>query len=135
METYKEMSIRHQDEFAALPKFFAFSNEQFVEGLIELDANKDDLMRGAAGCYHKRSDLPIFNTLIVRHNKESEQANANDEFLIGAIAYELSNHEFGYTHNPDDALGAVGISLDTEREIDCYKKARKIALEDYAACN
>ena len=135
METYKEITKRHQDEFAALPKFFAFSMGQFEEGLIEIGATKDELMRGPAGCYHKMADFPLFQAIVGRHNDEMEQARENDEFLIDAIRYELANHEFGYTHNPDDALAAVGISLDNEREIDCYKKARKIALAEYDACN
>ena len=126
---YTELKTSHQKELNAFPMAFAFSNEQFKKGLEKLGVEKEDILSIAGGGFIRKSDDKAFSALFIRHDTAMIEAFKDDAFLTDAIRYELGNHEFCITYNPDDALDALGLSLDDERTAECFKAARKQYLE------
>jgi hypothetical protein len=64
--------------------------------------------------------------MFARHESEREAALLDDGFLLDALVYQLSNHEFCYTNSSADALEAVGVSFDDERVARILKEAKAI---------
>lgn len=119
---YKELRERQQKEFDDLPLGFAFGDKQFEEMMKGwgLDAKKDeDLAKiysiGYGGYIQKKDSLLLHETRD-RHDKEMKDAIAADEtgegFIFEMFLYELDNHEYGYTGDPEGALDALGYTAD-----------------------
>jgi hypothetical protein len=115
METYTEQKKRHQDEFGAFDGiFFAFSNEQMKEGIEKHGVNENNkIVNIGAGGFVLKSRLQEFKDLLKRQDEERAQLRKDEKELIGAIVYELQNHEYCITGNPDDALTALDLTRDT----------------------
>ena len=118
MNAYAEMKKKHQEEVNAFPMVFAFGKEQFAEAMKKLglktkDTDKVCTIYGA-GDIMRKSDVPAYREMTLRHRKEFEDAVAADKtgdgFIYDMFDYELANHEYGYTRNPSDALAALGVS-------------------------
>ena len=87
---YQEFKKRTQNEFNTLPLMFAFSNEQFEEGKKKLCVKDDkELVSIGGGGFIKKTDVPLLDEMINRHNKEYEELMQNDEFVYSAFYYEL----------------------------------------------
>jgi len=98
--TYKEYKQKSQEEFNALPIFWAFSNEQFKEamekrGLTEKDTDKIYKLSGISGGFYLRSDAPIIHEYFDREDNLRELMK-DHEFAVSAFLYELGNHEYCY---------------------------------------
>lgn len=119
METYKEMSERHQEEVNAFPIGAAFSNEQFEEMMKKWGLNPKHtykIVSLGCGCFIKRDDLNAYTEMMVRHRKERNDAIKADvtgeEFIYQMFVAEMDDHEYGYTGDLEDVLEAVGMTLD-----------------------
>lgn len=125
---YIDLSSRQQKEWNDFPMFFAFSQEQFSEGLKKFNVTKKDIYSIESGGFIRKSDSERLNKLIDKHHKENEDAMKNDKFLFQAFRYELGNHEFCITYDPEDTLRTLGLELkDIEEEgriQNIYEKAR-----------
>lgn len=131
MENYLDMKARHEKEINAFPFGFAFSNEQFKEmmekwGLTENDTDK--ILSIGMGGFIRKSDKEAMHDLFKRHKEEKEKGYENDQFLQEAIEYELGNHEYIITYEPEPTLSALGYSIDIlqdERFNRIFNKAKK----------
>lgn len=126
---YADVRKKQGDELNAFPMFFAFSMGQFEQGLKKLSSTKEDVIALPGGGWIKRTDESDLLALFERHSREMEEAMKEDQFLIGSIYYELGNHEYGYTGDPQPTLEALDISLDDERVLKCFATARKQFLQ------
>lgn len=133
--TYTELKARQSNEFSVFPIMFAFSDKQFSEGLEKLGAAVADICNVGSGGFVKKTDLDALEALMDRHTEEMRAAMQNDEFLIDALRYELSNHEFGLTHDPSEALAALELELDDDRKKRCFEIARNQYLEEFERYN
>ena len=122
-ETYGQMKQRHQEEFDEFPMEFAFSSEQLQEALRELGATEDECMIIDGGGVIRKADVAALEALVLRLDDELETAMLDDGFLIGAIKYELDNHECFYGGSVRDALDALGIEEPDEQQRRCYDAA------------
>ena len=108
MNAYIEMNRRHQEEVSAFPMAFAFGDEQLKEAMKKLGTIY------GAGDIIRKSDLPAYREMQMRHREELFNAINSDEtgdgFIFDMFDYELANHEYGYTRDPHDALMALGMS-------------------------
>ena len=133
MKTYSELKSEHQkevNEFEGL--FFAFSNEQFKEGMEKLGLTIDDksqIYSIGAGGYIKKDKSHDFANMFERHANEMTKLKKEKKLLLNALVYELRNHEYCITYDPQDALDALGIK---ENEIDAnlLKKAISIVMQN-----
>ncbi len=94
---------------------FAFSQEQFSEGMAALGlkpTDTDKIYKAPGGGFYRRQDGPRLEAMMERFDRELADAIADDEtgdgFIYEMFLYELDNHEYGYTMDTEDTLRALG---------------------------
>lgn len=130
---YLDMKTKHQARIDALPIQFAFSNEQFEEGMRELGLSPTDTDKVCVipyGGFILKTDRDLVLNAFKETNREMSEALSNDDdFCIEALVYEMGNHEYGYTMDPDDTLESLGLSLEDERTNRLFKIAQQQYLD------
>lgn len=119
MNKYLELHEKQQAEVESFPMFFAFNNKQFEEGMRSLGLSPGDTAKiyklGNTGGFYRKSDAPAFREMMERHAKEMEDAieadPTGDGFIFDMFNYELANHEYGYTHDPEPTLECLGLTM------------------------
>lgn len=122
-ETYVQMKNRHQKEYEDFSKncvFFAFSNDQFNQGMQKLgldhDKDTDKIYRTFGGGFILRTKSKEQAELFNRFEQEQKQAIENDKEGTGYIRemfeYEMNNHEYGYTRDITDTLDCLGLTIE-----------------------
>lgn len=120
MESYIEMKNRHQQEFDNFPCFFAFNMSQFNEGMKKLGLEPDEtdkIYKSTVGMFYRRSDSARLRELLAKADKELSEALEDESFFRSALQYELDNHEYSITCDPEPALDALCLSLDSMSEM------------------
>lgn len=147
MESYMEMKERHQREISNFPMQFAFGKEQFEKAMKKLGLSPEDTDKVCslygAGDIMLKEDVPKYLELVRKQKKEIRDAIEEDEtgdgFIYSMFSYELSNHEYGYTEDPTDALNAVPISIEeikkNPRIFKAFQKACKEQVDFYHKVN
>lgn len=136
--TYRELREKHQQEVNAFPFMFAFSDEQFKNGMEKLGLKEDEtdkIYSIGGGGYILKTSAPAMHDMFDRHRREMEEAMNDDTFAYGAFLYELGNHEFCITYDWEPTLEALGMTVEDvlkdERLNGIFKKARHDYLEEY----
>ena len=100
--------------------FFAFSNEQFSEGMKKIGLtikDTDKIVSIGAGGYLLKSKVDEYKAKINSKEKQLEEFLKDDKNLLNAFIYELDNHEYGYTWDLEPAVEALGYSVnDIEKD-------------------
>jgi hypothetical protein len=128
--TYKELKQAHQAEINEFPMGFAFSDKQLEEGLKKLECTRDDVVGIGGGGFVRKTDTKDLRAMYKRHDDEMSESMKDDSFLISAIRYELSNHEYCITYDSSDTVSALNLDMDDPRTVKCFNSARKEYLED-----
>jgi len=131
--TYTELKQKHREECESFPIIFAFSTAQREEGLKQLNCTKEDLRATGAGGFIRKEDTQALRDLINRHAEETAEAFKDDSFLTSAIKYELANHEYCITHDPEPTMHALGLDLEdiTGQVRRCFNVAKTEYLSEY----
>lgn len=136
-ETPLQVKARHQKEFNEFPLHFAFGREQIENEFKKMGLdynNPEDLKKvrsiGAGGFIHV-DDVPAFNDMLTRQERERKEARKNEKGLIDEIVYELGNHEYGYTRDITDTVEAMGYSMDEYENDPALKALFKKAIAKY----
>lgn len=123
MNKYTEMKNRHQEDVNQLPLRFAFSNKQFEEMMAKWGlspADTDKICSIGAGGYIQKEDQSLLCQTLERHSEERDAAIAEDKtgegFIYEMFLTELSDHEYGYTGNPEETLDALGYTWEQVQE-------------------
>jgi len=102
-KTREELRKAHEKEINDFPIVWAFSNEQFEEGIREkygLNAKKKaDLKKLCSigmGGYMLKTDVKPYLEMLKRHSRELKEFNADFKRLVEEIKYEMWNHEYSY---------------------------------------
>lgn len=129
-ETYQQLTARQSKEFSELDYlFFAFSNQQLKEGMqklgLDMDSKEDQakMLSVGHGGYILKAKREEFRAFIDRQRSEKQEALKDTAYLVGALVYELGNHEYGYTGDSSDAVESVIGGLGYDTETDVFKKA------------
>lgn len=134
--THAGLKAKHSKEFGELEGiFFAFSNEQFIEGMEKIGLKKEDtheICSLGAGGYMLKSQKEAFKAMLDRHDAERKAFRKDQKNLFDALVYELNNHEYCITYDVMPALDALGL---TREEVDpaMLKRACKASLESVTA--
>jgi hypothetical protein len=114
MENYTELKSRQAKELNDFEGiFFAFSNEQFKEGMEKIGLTMEDtkqIMSLGAGGYILKTKASAFAAMFKRHAEEKKTRKLEEKFLFDSLVYELNNHEYCITSDTKDALDALGYS-------------------------
>ena len=112
MESYQELKARQAKELNDFEGiFFAFNNDQLKEGMEKIGLTTEDtkqIYSLGAGGYIRKDRSEEFHSMFERHNKEKEDRRKEEKFLFESLVYELRNHEFCITLDPNNALNALG---------------------------
>ncbi len=129
--TYNEFKTQIQSEFNDFPIAYAFSEKQLKEGLEKLGVKDTNEVSGVgSGGFIRKSDKQSFIDLCTKHSDKTEEFLSNDENLKSALVYELGNHEYCITGNPQEAFDALGID-ETKRT----QSILKLAIAQYCKEN
>ena len=146
METYKDMKERQEQEthaFIAEHAFFAFTDEQFNEGLVKLGIGKEEAVRLlvhiGANCYmlkEKRDAyVALSNRLEAELMENIAQDPTGDGFIFDMFYYELANHEYAISGELGPAIMACGLTVQDLKDNPALyaglKKAVKQVVKDY----
>jgi aspartyl-tRNA synthetase len=132
MEKYNEMKNKHQKEVNAFPMGFAFSNKQFKEAKEKLGVkDNSELLSIYGGGFIRKKDREAYEELFTRIDKETEEAMKKPEFAYSAFRYELSNHEYVYTHDKISVLSCLGLSTEHLENSEMLQKEFEKAVNDY----
>lgn len=126
--TYAELRQAQQKRINALPLYFAFSDKQFEETMSKLGLTANDTDKVCSigfGGFCLNSDAKLVVDTFNETSDEMEKALEDDDFLQSAFEYEMANHEFGYTYDPEDTLESLGFSLN---DLEKNERIRKIFL-------
>lgn len=134
---YQVLKEKHQKEFNKFPFIFAFSNEQFAEGMKKLGlqpTDTDKIYSMGVGCFYRKTDAKELKELMDRHDKEMKNAMDKDKtgegFIYDMFSYELANHEYGYTYDLEPTLDALGLTFDEVNANDKLKHGLDKARQD-----
>lgn len=125
MNQYREMRERQQKEFNDFTKgnmFFAFSREQFAEGMKRLnldpETDTDKIYRVPGGGYVLKAKAAEMHAILDRGDDEIKAACAadlsGDGFIFEMFKDILADHEYSYTGNLAESIDA---SVYTAEEI------------------
>lgn len=138
MNKYREMKERHQTEVNEFPIQFAFSNEQFKEGMEKLgltEKDTDKVVATVGGGFIRKADVAAYKEMLTRHYNERAEAINNDltgnGFIYDMFKEELSNHEYGYTYELDDTLDSLGFTIEDINNNTNLKYGLELAMKDY----
>jgi len=122
MNAYQELRRKQDKEFGEFPIMFAFSNEQFVEGMAKLGlkpSDTDKIYKLGVGGFYRRTDAEKLHEMFSRFDKELQEAidadTTGEGFIFDMFDCELADHEYIVTFDISDALDAIGI---TQKDIE-----------------
>jgi len=141
MNAYLTLKQKRQKEVNEFPFMFAFSGQQFNEGMKELGlepTDTDKIYSIGGGGYIRKTDSKTLSEMTKRHEKEMAEAIAadptGDNFIFDMFNYELANHEYVITYDITDTLDALGMTIEEvnvdERLKNGLNKARKAQFEN-----
>jgi predicted DNA-binding antitoxin AbrB/MazE fold protein len=132
-KNYSAIKRRHQqaiENFEGI--FYAFSDKQFKEGLEKLDLSEGEeskLFKLGSGSFILKDRMKDLEDLLSSNKKELRENLKDEKFLLDALRYELSNHEYSYSGNIYPALDALSLKLeDIPSEI--LREAKRMASLD-----
>ena len=135
---YVEMKKRHQERVNALPLMFAFSQQQFNEGMEKLGLKPTDthlITSIGAGGFIRKADLANFHDTMEALKIEAQAAIDEDidgtGFIKDMFLYELGNHEYCITYDLEPTLDALNLTEDQVLANPRLMKGLKLAREEY----
>ena len=115
MNRYADLKQRQQQEFGTFPMQYAFSNQQFAEGMAALGlkpADTDKIYKVPGGGFYRGVYGSRLKTMMDRFDQELHEAVAGDKtgdgFIYEMFLYELENYEYGCTMDLSETLDALG---------------------------
>ena len=127
--TYQEIKKKRQDDtnelFTSLGVFWAFSNEQFAEGLAKVKptmAEGEKLVDIGAGGYMPKHNVQALTDGMKAIEKTFKASIKETKARDTHILYELNNYEAFYTGTIDATLDALGDDYTAEEVQVVYKK-------------
>ena len=138
MNAYAAMKARQQERVNALPLMFAFSQQQFNEGMAKLGLEPNDthlITSIGAGGFIRKADLAHFHDTMESLEIEAQAAIDADTdgtgFIKDMFLYELANHEYCITYDLEPTLDALNLTEDQVLENPKLMKGLKLAREEY----
>jgi len=125
--TYTELKKQVEKDINDFPIFFAFNDEQFIEGKAKIGVNSNsELLSIGAGGFIKKADRDNFHEIFVNQKKRLKTFLKDKENLKNSLAYELANHEYCITYDVKPTLEALGLKLEklTPLQLEILQQAK-----------
>jgi hypothetical protein len=137
MNKYVELDRIIQKKYDEFPFIFifAFCKNEFERKLKSYNVTKDEIASIGAGGFVRKKDIPALNKLCEwAHNARKEAIEKDVDgsgFVKDMFAYELNNHEYGYTYNLEDTLNTLGYTYEEIQKDKKLKRGLDLALKKY----
>ena len=126
-DCYRKFKERRQKSINELPMGFAFSNKQFVEMKEELGVkDNNELCSIGNGGFMKKTDVHLLEETMDKYDEEFKELMKDDEFLYSAFIYELANHEYCITFDPEDTLDELDLTF---KDVINNKRLKRVFLK------
>ena len=124
---FKEKNDKAFHDFISKNVFFAFSDEQFKEGLKKFNIKEnevaDKLYRYVGGGFMLKSAAKEEKEILKRQHRIANKYFNNYKNLVDALVYEMFNHECGYTGSYTEGLYALGYGFEDLKKDKRLRKA------------
>ena len=131
---YIQFKQKREKSISDLPLCFAFSNLQLEEAMKDLGLNiseTDQIISIGGGGIIRKSDQHLIKEAFENNEKEFSELMKDDVFFTDALRYELGNHEYCISYDPEPALESLNLTM---KQISADERMRKlfvIAKEKY----
>lgn len=132
-DEYEKTNRKAYDKFNKGKIFYAFNLEQLKEGMESIGLNLKETKKVAylgAGVYIHADEIQNYKKFIYKQHKEFKENMQFYEFAKSAFKSELANYEYCYTMEIDDAINALGYTLDEINNDPLLSKALKTAKKE-----
>lgn len=139
MESYQSIKARHQAEVNAFPLGACFSDKQLAEmmqnfGLPNDKSGYAQIVSLGYGCYIRRSDVPAWNEMTSRHEREMKEFRKHRKELREGFRYEFANHECQFIRDDDAVCAKFGLTYEEVKGdpelLKIYNEAWKLFWKD-----
>ena len=142
MNSYTRLKRTHEhrlNEYLSKYAFFAFSEEQTMEGLKKLNATTEDIIPLGGGGFILRDRARGFRDILRENDAEMKAALSDPEhrskFAYDMFYAELVNYEYGYTGDEEESLNALGLTREEVEQSEvlstAFKKAKMKLMEEF----
>ena len=124
---YQQFLKISAERINGLPMFFAFSDAQFAEGMEKVGLAADDfkaIYKLGGGGFMKKTDSHLLEAVLEANERDRKAIIADDKELLAAIVYELGNHEYCITGDPEPTCSALDIDLNDGRIARLFQEAK-----------
>lgn len=128
--SFNEKNTKSLHDFISKNVFFAFSQEQFNDGLKKFNIDpenkeeiKNKLHKYIGGGFILIESEKEEKRIIKKRNKVQRKYLSKFKNLVDALKYEMYNHECGYTGDYLNGLYAIGYGLKDLRKNKKLQKA------------
>jgi len=115
---YRELRDKQENDVNSFPMMFAFSTQQFNEGMLKLGLTAQDtdkIYSIGGGGYILKTDSLLLSNMMNNHSIEMQNNIDNDltgdGFIFDMFLYELCNHEYSYTGDISDTLNCLDLTI------------------------
>jgi hypothetical protein len=137
MNKYDEIRSKHQKMFDDFPIMFAYTDEQFDEGMKKLGLDPTETNKVVSlgiGSFIRKDDIEAYNEMwnAIRneHNKYINNDKTGEGYIKDMFISELNNHEYCYTGELEETLDALGLNYDQILENPALEHGLKLATEE-----
>lgn len=132
---YKELKKNYQKQVDSLHFMIGLSKKWFEE-VMRKKQNHEKVYQIGGGVFADEENYQKLNQFTKSFEDYIKQKikQKDEEFVFGAIYYEMSNKEYPYSREDDEVLEPLGLSIDIledERFKKQRDKAYKKLLDDY----
>lgn len=136
MDKYMELKSKHERMVNDFPMGFAFSDKQFKEAKEKLGVkNNKELLSLGSGGFIRKADNEAYGKLLISITKDTAEAIQDDDYLYQGFLYELGNHEFCITGDPESTLDCFNLTIEEvqsdKRLLRIFTGAKREYLEYY----
>lgn len=127
-QRFNEIKKKYEEEFKQIPKFYAFDDKQYDEGLEELARTHyvGHVVHVMCGMYMNSDDVGLLNDHCNRERAEFRAWAAESlENLEFVIMYEMDNRELIEAIDDNDVLDALEKYRDLPGFDDAYERTRE----------
>lgn len=128
MTELKRSRQNRVNEYLSKYAFFAFSEEQFREGLKKLGAKEEDLLPlSGTGGFILRDKAQGLYEILKEIDQEKQAALSDPESAYKLFLHELADHEYSYTGDETETLDSLGLTREEVEQSDVLSSALRKA--------
>lgn len=108
---YRSFKTQQQTRLSELPIRWAFNKNQLDKIMEETGWSTKDMVALRGGGVTHRQNLSFIKQILDEVGQAQVDAFSDDDFLLEAIVFELSNHEYIITQDCTDVVQSLDLDI------------------------